>query len=83
MVIGPQLIFNQIFGFENIGFFVTRAASNLKMLDTIHVNQNKNQVPALKKIETTLNFFNVTINVLLMDRLRADSCTVTTIKIIR
>ena len=49
MVIGPQLIFNQIFGFENIGFFVTRAASNLKMLDTIHVSQNKNQVPALKK----------------------------------
>ena len=50
MVIGPQLIFNQIFGFENIGFFVTRAASNLKIfrvgtkkiLDTVLINKNKN-----------------------------------------
>jgi hypothetical protein len=35
MMIGPQLIFNQIFSFENMGFFVTleknKAVCNLKI----------------------------------------------------
>ena len=54
MVIVTQLIFNQIFSFENIGFIVTRVVSNLtffnvEMFDIILVNQNKKQVAALKK----------------------------------
>lgn len=61
MMIGPQLIFNQIFSFENMGFFVTleknKAVCNLKIF---RVGTGKNvgyhTGAALKKIETTFYF---------------------------